>query len=246
MVGKALIVGIGLSFTPALASAGPLPFGERPPSWNGGSGGQTCEPAISYDATTLLFEMSTSCGSHDGLSVQNGEGGFDRYSLDYQATTLRAFIDNQGTVLSGSFSWVAEIPELGMTEPGLLGYGTVLDVLYLNPDNVPELPWRWGHFEAVMEFEYLDSAFLGLGPIIQWISYSVGPGTTCLAGIDEDKCDIWANDFFTATSWTGTQFEYYDRSVLIHEPSSFALFMLGLITMIWSSTREKYKRLQLS
>lgn len=185
----------------------------------------------SYDAASLVWQQYFQpCDSSFSLIPLTGS------SVDVESMTMTAtgLVDNSGYVLGGTFAWSGAIPDLGIDEVSLLGSGSVLDVWY------GRLPNYSPTTSAVIKLDFLAGPLedYGFGEIFEWVSYvtinewefpSLVVGSNCTT---EELCP-WESsmEFDWGDAYTEYEFLSYDRAVLVPEPDTLGLFVLGLATL---------------
>ena len=206
-------------------------------------GGDICTSAGSYDADTFAWQQTfETCNSAFMLIEDSGFTGVN--SMSMSGTGL---VDNSGNVLAGTFAWYGAIPDLGINEISLLGSGSVLDVWYGRLEEEGNIPGT----SVVAELDFLADPLedYGFGTIFEWFSYVTLEEWESPVDFPQSKCSTddpcpWESSlsFSAGDAYTGTTFWSYDRAVLVPEPDTLGLFVLGLTALGFMRHRGRTSR----
>jgi len=196
----------------------------------GGSG--DCRTTGAYDAASLIWTQSGVC-SDTGLSIGSST---DFKRLSTQAN-LAALVDNSGNLLGGAFTLFGTIPDLGLPSWSLLAAGRLLDVNYGPPASIES--YTIGGAVSLIKLDYVADPLESFGSVLMWVPYAnMTPWSTAPGGTAP-----WSVSATTAQNFTGTTYMFFDSSTFatpVPEPSTFALFGLGLLTLIAVHKRRRH------
>lgn len=211
-------------------------------------GGDICTSSGSYDADTLVWQQTfkhTYCDETFWPGEDQPQGDIEALSIDSMEMSAAGLVDNSGNALGGAFSWSGAIPELGIDEVTLLGTGTVVDVWYGRVEELGMIPGVAAFIRLDFLIDPLEEA--GFGPVLEWFSY---------VGVEEwdppfgdSNCPSselcpWESSASYSGGYTGSSFWSYDRAVVVPEPDTLGLFVLGLAALGFIRRSGRVSRLK--
>lgn len=230
------VAGVLLATIAPICSAMPvesLPLSdERIQNFSNGVAGGTfsCQTRGQYLASTQSLSQTGSCTNFGvtGTGIRRASGETAFFVEGWEAS-LDAIVDNDGNLVEGSFSLFGAIPDAGIGATTLLASGHLLDVYYG--------PVTAGNsLEVLIELTSVVSPLQDFGPLFLWRSFtdisewnvpcSVVPG-----------CAPWRVDAFDYDNYTGTEYRFLSRAVLVPSPASSLLLIVGLATLL--ATRRR-------
>lgn len=175
------------------------------------------QPTSGYDAATNTYSVEADLGSA-GDPAAIVDGAFANLITDFVGTfLLTANVDNTGIFLGGSYSWFGGSGSLGIAPASELISGTLSSVTFGNP-----LPSSAPGFQSIGSIDFINAALSALvGPADELLIYDFTlPGPLW-------NMDPWTVSYVSTTSFTGSP-DLFGRPVAVAEPSTLALFGIGL------------------
>lgn len=223
-LGAVLIASLAMSTAHADQTLLPMTQ-EQLESANASFGGTSkCLTTGSYDATSLVWTQSGACAD-TGLRIGSSPGFVP---LSTQAR-LAALVDNSGDVLGGAFTLFGTIPDLGLPSWSLLAAGRLLDVNYGRL--VSQEPFSFGGAISLIALDYVADPLASFGSVLAWTPYAnmtpwnLAPGGTA----------PWSVSATSAQNFTGSTYTFFDSAAFaapVPEPATYALFGVGLLTIV--------------
>jgi len=191
-----------------------------------GSFGDDCMASGTYNAFNQAWSQTDVCfGTHLHTATTDVNG----ITIQFGQSNLAGLVNNFGEVLSGVFSFVGTIPELGIDDMSVLLTGTLLDAFY-GPVDFGDGSFLPPMTHALIELDYMAEPFAGLGSILYWGSHAdIGQWGECA----NFPCDEWQVNVPVGAyaNYSGSSYLFFDRELFfpVPEPSTLALLSLGLL-----------------
>ena len=172
----------------------------------------SCSTGGSYNAVSFDFSLTGACNG-------TGFSGVDALFGDLDSiANIDATIDNDGQLHSGLFTLFGTSVDLGITESTLLASGTLIDA-HFGSSSHSALPIM----QSLIELDFVNDVFGSAGDLLYWSSNSF-PSAWATEGM-EWQVSVAESDW---SNFTGSQYFFYERTVVMPEPSTLFLFCLGL------------------
>jgi PEP-CTERM motif len=183
-----------------------------------------CTTDGSYDATTFALALNGDCPT---TALQYDDGTLVN-DVMIQAN-LTGLVDNNGDVIGGTFSLTGVMAGLGINVPTLLATGTLFDIEYGATAS------GFATLQTLIELDFVVGALAGLGDLLYWSANTNIGGWFGGGGVGEWEVSVDPSDF---NNFTGSQYFFLDKSVVVPEPGILALFGIGLFAMGLSRRRK--------